>query len=164
MYWFKFVLEMIGSIGVIVASFVAIKGISAWQKQRNTELAEDVLEYFYKARDAFKRIRSPVGYKGEGESRKAEDWESESDKRINNRAYIPIERLNKELNIFEKIETLKYRFIARFGEDKKELFVEILGKAREITTACHLLKELWKETHPLNETSKEMKEKYEKVI
>ena len=55
----------------IFVSGVAIYGIKSWRKEfkgkRDIELAEEVLELFYKAEDAITAIRSPLGYTSEGQ-------------------------------------------------------------------------------------------------
>jgi hypothetical protein len=69
----KLVLDIVQSIGVIVAACTAIYGIGAWRREhegrRRYELAEDVLASFYEARDRIASIRSVFGFESESSSR-----------------------------------------------------------------------------------------------
>ena len=67
------------SVSIIVASLAAVYGFDAWRREfihkRRVELAELVLELFYKARDVIFEIRSPFGYAREGATRRADEDE-----------------------------------------------------------------------------------------
>jgi hypothetical protein len=97
-------IDIAQSLSVIVASAVAIYGIDAWRRQfvgrRRIELAEETLALFYQARDIIRAIRSPFGWSGEGQTRKRAPNERPEDKEALDRAYVLIERYNKNIEIF----------------------------------------------------------------
>ena len=131
------------SMSIIIASAVAIYGIDAWRREfvgkRRMELAEEVLALFYQARDIIEIIRNPVGFGGEGQSRKPAPREKPEDKEALDRAYVLVERYNQNLEVFARIHTLRYRFMAQFGivaakpfDDLNRVVNELLFAARRM--------------------------------
>ena len=122
----EFLLSIIESIAIIIAAGVAIYSINTWRKEvigkRRIELAEEVLDLFRQARDKINFMRSPLAFGEEGKSRIPEDDETEEQKKIRDSAYIPIERYNKNIELFAKLDSLKYRFQFYFGVDSVEYF------------------------------------------
>lgn len=93
------ILQVIKSIGVIIASGVAVLGINSWRREakwkRKYELAEEVLSNFYEAYHAIQIIRSPFGFGHEGSSRPKQDSETKEESQIYNQAYISRERFER---------------------------------------------------------------------
>ncbi len=122
-------IEVIESLGIIVASIAAIWGINAWRREtiwkRKHELAEDVLAYFYEARENIEAIRSPFGYSGEGESRTKLKNETPEQTKIYNRAYAVQERYDRNKEAIERLRVLRFRFVAIFGKEYDDLFVRL---------------------------------------
>ena len=121
--------EILKSMSIILASGVAIYGINSWRREtkwkKKYELAEEVLSCFYEISEAFDFIRDPAGYEGEGSSREQKPDEStEETERLNN-AYVVIERYQKVKSPFNKLKTLKFRFMVLYGKDSEEPFMEI---------------------------------------
>jgi hypothetical protein len=120
------ILEIIKSVGVIVASGVAIWGINSWRREakwkRKYELAEEVLANFYEAHQAIQIIRSPSGFGHEGASRPRQDNETEEEGKIYDRAYITRERFERNKTSLEKLQSLKFRFIALYGKEYEQHF------------------------------------------
>lgn len=118
--------EIIKSVGVIVASGVAIWGINSWRREakwkRKYELAEEVLANFYEAHQAIQIIRSPFGYVHEGSSRPKQDNENKEESQIYNQAYVSRERFERNKTSFEKLQSLKFRFIALYGKEYEQHF------------------------------------------
>lgn len=120
---------IVASVAAIVASGVAIYGINSWRLEfkgkRDIELAEEVLELFYRAQDAIRAIRSPLGHESEGqkviERLKVEGNES----KISIQMAVLLERFEEREEIFQKLHALRYRFIARFGKDKAKPFDDV---------------------------------------
>jgi len=132
---FKMILEIINTLAIVIASIVAICGISAWRKEfqgkRNIELAEEILALFYEAKDAIRAIRCPISHQGEGAMR-------ESKQAID--SVIIYERYEKRQGIFNKLGSKRYQFKARFGtgedkpfEDLNNIIIDILNAANGLT-------------------------------
>ncbi|GAB5465302.1 MAG: hypothetical protein Kapaf2KO_07380 [Candidatus Kapaibacteriales bacterium] len=117
----NYLLDIIKSLGIIIASGVAIWGINSWRREakwkRKYELAEEVLANFYEAFQAIRLIRSPFGYSNEGKSRPKHEDETEENSRIYDSAYVVRERYSRNKESLEKLQTLKYRFITLYGKD-----------------------------------------------
>lgn len=150
----KMVLEIISTVAIVIASVVAILGINAWRKEfhgkRKIELAEEVLTLFYEARDAISAIRSPFGFQGEGSTRKPQEAETQQEKQARDRAYIVYERFDKRKEVFNKLYSKRYQFMARFGTDKIQPFEDLRHIVIEIQCAADELAELWCEV-PFNQ-------------
>lgn len=141
-------LEFFKNISLIIASLTAVYGITSWRREfvgrRRIELAEDVLASFYEARDAIATIRSPMGYSGEGSSREPGENESPEEKKAYDQAYVVIERYNKHKELFNKIQSMRYRFIAQFGANSAKPFNGLNEIVHEIFLASNMLADLWK--------------------
>lgn len=140
----KMVLEIINTVVIVV---VAIVGFKAWKKEflskRKIELAEEVLALFYEAKDAICAIRHPVGYMDEGKTRKPQDNETPTQKKARDDAYVVYERYQKRQEIFNKLHSKRYQFMARFGSDKVENFDKLKEIIGEIFIATDNLVDIW---------------------
>lgn len=121
--------DTIQSLSVIIASIVAIYGITSWRREatwkRKYELAEEVLSLFYECKEKFQIIRSLAGHSLEGNTRKrGENETSDETQRLDN-AYVFIERYEREKEPFTKLWSLKFRFMTIFGKDAGQPFDEI---------------------------------------
>jgi hypothetical protein len=145
----KMVLEIINTVAIITASGVAIYGINAWKKEfsgkRKIELAEEVLALFYEARDAISAIRSPFGFQGEGSTRKPQENETPREKNARDRAYVVYERFEKRQEVFNKLHSKRYQFMARFGNEKAKPFEDFRIIVIEIQISASQLEEIWSE-------------------
>ena len=127
------VLNTVQSVSIIFASLVAsaavIYGVKTWRREyigkRRIELAEEVLVLFYEARDVISDIRNPFSYPGEAETRNSPDNEPLRDKIINDRIYLFYKRYYQRRELFAKIESIKYRYMAQFGEDSAKPFQDL---------------------------------------
>lgn len=107
------------------------------------ELAEEVLTLFYQAKDALSFIRSPLGYPHEGQTRESLENETPEQKRARNQAYTVYERYEHWKDIFSRLQSLKYRFMAVFGKDSVEPFDAIRKSINRIFISAKRLAELW---------------------
>lgn len=162
----KITLEVINTLAIVIASIVAICGISAWRKEfqgkRNIELAEEVLALFYEAKDAISTIRRRPISQGEGSTRKPQEGETGREKQARDRAYAIYEQFDKRKDVFNKLHSKRYQFIARFGEEKAKPFDEIRHIANEILCAVNELAKLWCDVPYDQEDGKKLKEQKEK--
>jgi len=135
--------ELAKNISVILGALALISGIRAWKREyigkRKIELAEDTLMLFYQARDAIRNIRNPFGRIGEGSSRQKAENETESETELLNRAYVIYERYQKQEEIFNKLQSTRYRFMARFGRENETPFIELNKILNEIFLAAQML-------------------------
>ena len=170
----KLIIEILSALSIAAASLVAIYGINTWRREfqgkRKIELAEDVLALFYEARDSIRAIRNPFGYSGEGSTRKAQENESPREKEARDRAYVAIERFQKREEVFNKLHTIRYRFMARFGRDKGEAFDDIRKVVNRILLSARWLSDLYvHEMHVVRDEERlnkhrENVEKYQKIF
>ena len=151
-------LEVVNTLAIVSASVVAIWGINAWRKEfqgkRNIELAEEVLTLFYEDRDAISALRSPFGFQGEGSTRKPQEAETEQEKKARDSAYVIYERFDKRKEVFNKLHSKRYQFMARFGTDKTKPFDDLRHIVIDIQCAADELAELWCEA-PLDQEHKQ---------
>jgi hypothetical protein len=92
--------------------------------KRKIELAEQVLASFYEARDLFDWVRSPGAFGGEGDTRPAEGEQDDVRKRRNT-YFVPIERMQKHSELFAKLQSQRYAFMAVFGTNAVAPFEEL---------------------------------------
>jgi hypothetical protein len=138
---------MLESLAIIVASIAAIYGITSWRREmkgrKEYELAEEVLALFYEAKDKISDIRNPFGFLEEGKSRPKFENETEEQKRARDQAYIVWERYLKYQDTFNKLHSLRYRFMAVFGKDKVKPFDDLDKVLLELRTAVVMLGHFW---------------------
>ena len=147
------VTNILESISIIIAAWAVIIGVNAWRREyvgkRKIELAEEVLALFYEARDAISYIRNPFGYVGEGSTRTAAPNESPVEKQINDNAYVVFERYNKRQDLFNKLYSMRYRYMARFskdfGKDSAKPFDDLHKIVNEIFLSARMLSHYWKQ-------------------
>jgi len=163
--------ELVSNITVIVASAVAIAGLSTWKRElkgkRDMELAEDVLGLFYRAEWAIKAIRFPVWDLREGQTREAQADEAPEQKEARDRAYVVFKRMRDNSDTFSELHTLRFRFMARFGRDKAKPFDEVDRILSEMSIAAEELAQLWEEqlkARAITESTKDEIKEFKRVI
>ena len=143
----EYAIEIIKLISVLIGSFVAVFGITAWRREtlgkRKIELAEEILSLFYEIDDVFSEIRSPFGRVDEGKTRKTEKYESEKEKKARDNAFVIYERYTKHQETFAKFMMLRYRAMAVFGEEWGDPFVSVQMLLRKLFSSSRRLSELW---------------------
>jgi hypothetical protein len=132
MLWSKIMetyLQILQSISIIIASGVAIYGINTWRREfigkRRIELAEEVLEAFFKIKEAIQKIPIKLSLSSEGASRVKSSDETPEDAGILNQAHIVFERFDKYREDFSHFAALKYRFMITFGKEHEDIFTGI---------------------------------------
>lgn len=142
-YTLQIILPAISSIATVIAAVTAIWGISAWRKEhtgkRQIDLAEEILALVYEVRDVFEAIRSPLGHEVEGSSRTAGPDENDIEKAMLDQAYIQTERCNSRHDLFARLRSLRYRFMAQNGKDSGKLFEELNSIRRKLSLPFYSL-------------------------
>jgi hypothetical protein len=111
--------SVVESLAVIIAAIVAIFGITAWRREhvgrKRIDTAEEILEAFYRIRDALAHIRHPYASGSEGRTRIRRDGEREDESQLLDNAYVAIERYQAYKDDFARLRALKYRSLAYWG-------------------------------------------------
>lgn len=135
--------ELAKNISIIISALAFVSGIRAWRREyigkRKIELAEETLMLFYQARDAIQNIRNPFGQIGEGNTRQKGEHETKEETELLNRAYVVYERYQKHEEIFNKLQSIRYRFMARFGRENDAPFIDLNTILNEIFIAAQML-------------------------
>lgn len=144
-------MEFIKDLSVVIGLWVLFYNISAWQREhrgrRNIDLAEGTLALFYEAKDAIAWIRSPLSFVSETDSIKQGERETDEQYQARKRASIVFVRYNQNKELFNKIQSHRYRFMAQIGKDKTKPFDDLDKIVKEIVTSAHLLAILWSERY-----------------
>ena len=163
---------MARDISTLIALWAVIYGIDSWRREhrgkRQTELAEDVLALFYEARDAITYLRHPFVRAGEVEDIKQTDNETERQWEARKNASVVFKRYNDRQELFNRIHSLRYRFMAQIGHREAEPFDELRKIVNEILFAARSLARLWPKDHFTTEQQRDAHyarvEKYEAVF
>jgi hypothetical protein len=109
--------------------------------KRRSELAEQILTDFYKARHVFTNVRAAFARPGEGASRPRTPGygETEDQARHRDAIYAPMERLSKERDFLSELNARRFRFAALFGTDAEPAFNTIVSVHNQIAYATELL-------------------------
>jgi len=126
-----------------MACWAIISGIGAWKREfigkRQIELAEQVLAKFFEIKDAIAMIRSPFSNLDEGKTRKRGDYELPEVSQLLDRGYIVFERYSKKETVFADFMMLKYRFMASFGAEAEQVFVDTSAVLNSIFVSAQML-------------------------
>lgn len=160
-------LELIQDVSILIGIWVAIYGIDSWRREhtgrRQLEVAEETLALFYEARDAIHHIRHPASFSNETEDIERSNGESEQAWRARKNASVVFKRYNNYQELFGKLQSIRYRFMALFGKEKVKPFDDIKGIVAEITVAARMLARLWARDHfPTEESANKHQESIER--
>lgn len=126
--------ELLTGLAALVGGWAALRGLGTWRSElvgrRKTELAEEVLAQFYRARDVLTWARTPALRQP---ARRAADA---SGGNWNQALSAPIERITEESELFSQLHANRYRFIAYFGEAASSAFEEIRSVHAEVVAAA----------------------------
>lgn len=127
--------ELLTGLAALVAGWAALRGLGTWRSElvgrRKTELAEEVLAQFYRARDVLTWARTPAlreHARRAAEAHGGGNW--------NQALSAPIERITEESELFSQLHADRYRFIAYFGEAASSAFEEIRSVHAEVVAAA----------------------------
>lgn len=130
-------------VAVFSACWAIISGIGAWKREfigkRQIELAEQVLAKFFEVKDAIAYIRNPFSSSDEGKTRQRRDGETAAESELLDRGYIVVERYSKKESIFADFNTLKYKFMASFGPETEQIFIDTNKALNSIFVSARML-------------------------
>jgi hypothetical protein len=136
-------MPIIQNVAVIIAAIIALHGINSWRREirwkKKYELIEDTLVLFYEADEKIKILRFPGSWGNEGNTRKKSGSEAPEETQSLNQKYVIYERWEKDKDVFNKLQTIKFRFIAIFGKDFLQPFEEVQKILNEIFFANYKL-------------------------
>lgn len=143
-------------ISLAEKKFELDRQLADWK--RRTELAEQILAHFYKARDIFVAARHPAAFGGEGETRPDRDKDNEAVRHHHDAIYAPFERLTKERDFFSEMQARRFRFTAVFGNEAAEAFQVFVRNYNRIGIAVRAL------IHDREHLTPDMRTKFEGMI
>ena len=138
---------LIYAVATCFAGGVAIWGVRSWRREfrgkRQIELAEDALALFYEAEKALIAMRSPLSFSGEGETRKQGENETPEQKAARDQAFVVYERYKEREQVFNKLLSMRFRFMAQIGKTEAEPFEEMRSILNKIFRSAQWLADLW---------------------
>ncbi len=131
--WLSALAASATAVGACLGGAAAFRGVNAWRAEvvgrRKTELAEEVLALFYRARDVLIWARLP-----------ADGSTGTPGMQLNPAAAsAPVERLTLESQLFSELQASRYRFMAYFGEAGARPFDEIRAIHAEVVRSAENL-------------------------
>ena len=90
-------------------------------------------------------ITKPWSFGAEGATREQSENESPEQKEIYDRAYVVFERYNNNIETFNKLYALRYRFMVQFGPDSIKPFDDLRQLINRILISARRLSTLWLE-------------------
>jgi hypothetical protein len=149
-------LEIIKLISAIIALIFAIYGINEWYFshvwKHKIDLAEETLALFYEIVDIIKYMRGPHHNLSETEDLKRHENENDIHYKLRRDAYVPIARYNKNLDVFARFKSIKYRFKSLFGNRSVKPFYDLESVLDQIKISSKNLERYWPKN---NQTEKD---------
>jgi hypothetical protein len=108
-------------------------------RKRRQDLAEEVLEGFYKIRDVIREVRVPMSFQEEAAARKSTEPESEAVAHQRNTYYAPLARLDANRSEIAALLAKRYRTAAWFGASAEEPFQDVHETLTAIARASQML-------------------------
>lgn len=131
------------TVAVVAACWAIVSGIGAWKREfigkRRIALAESVLAKFFEIKDAIAFIRNAWSSSEEGKTREKNPAETDAESELLDRGYVVVERYSKKEEIFAEFNVLKYKFMAAFGSETEEIFIETNKVLNSIFSSARLL-------------------------
>ena len=158
-------MQFIDYMPIILTILTILLGYGAWQREyrgrRNIELAEETLVLFYEAKDVIEWLRHPIGYSDESSSLVQGARENKEDFEARKRVNFIYYRYNQNKELFNKIHSLRYRFMVQIGKEKVRPFNNLDSLLKEIISSAKYLAMLWPANNFSNED--EAKRHYEEI-
>lgn len=161
-------MEFVKDLSVVIGLWVIFYNIVRWHVEhrgkRNIELAEETLALFYEAKDVIAWIRNPMGFSGETDLIEKNPNEDDEEYEARKKASVVFVRYNQNKELFNKIHSLRYRFMAQIGKGKTKPFDDLDRITREIIVSARHLAALWSEKYIMDmERKRKHNEEVEKA-
>jgi hypothetical protein len=144
-------LELLNQVSTLIAIWVAIYGIDSWRREhrgtRQIELAEETLALFYEAADAIRYIRNPSSTSSETDEIVRAERESEPQFQARKQASIVFRRYQDRQELFNKLHSMRYRFMSQIGKDEARPFDDLWSVVGDIRLAAMMLTRLWAQNY-----------------
>lgn len=108
-------------------------------RKRRQDLAEEVLEAFYKIRDVVRAVRVPMSYQDEAAARKTTEMEPAGVAQQRNSYYAPLARLDANRAEIAALLAKRYRSAAWFGAAAEEPFQDVHEALTKIAFSAQML-------------------------
>jgi len=159
---------LLKEISLLIGIWVAIYGIDSWRREhkgkRQIELAEETLALFYEARDVISYIRNPLSHTSETDSVERGESEPEVKYECRKQASIVYKRYNEHQALFNRIHSMRYRFMAQIGKEQAQPFDDLRKIVNELLSSANRLAHLWaRDYFRTEEQQKEYSETVEKL-
>ncbi|WP_426269261.1 hypothetical protein ACN9MB_13610 [Dyella kyungheensis] len=139
--------EGLGLFATLITICVAVYGLDSWRREhsgrRQIELAEDTLALFYEAADALRHIRHPASFGYETKDITRHDGERDAEFSARKNASIVFVRTAQYSELFNKLHSMRYRFMAQIGKDQAKPFEDIRRIVLDVENAASSLARLW---------------------
>jgi len=141
--WISALANLMTGLAAVVAGWAGVRGLNAWRTEmvgrRKTELAEEVLAGFYRARDILTWARFPASDDNDGGEDDRPGAGPDDEELERGEIFTPVDRLTKESQVFSELQASRYRFMAYFGEEAARPFEEIRAIRSEVIDSAHNL-------------------------
>ncbi|MCK4820116.1 hypothetical protein KA005_30400 [bacterium] len=138
---------LLQSIIALLGIYTALYGIDSWRREhtgkRKIELAEDSLALFYEAQDAIKYMRHETSWGNETENIEKGEKETQKQFEARKNASVVFKRYNDHQETFNKLHSMRYRYMAQIGKVEAEPFDELREIVNEIMLSARRLARLW---------------------
>jgi hypothetical protein len=139
--------EGLGLFATLTTICFAFYGVDSWRREhsgrRQIELAEDTLALFYEAADALKHIRHPASFGSETKDVTRQEGETDAEFSARKNASIVFVRTAKYSELFNKLHSMRYRFMAQIGKDEATPFEDIRRIVLDVENAASMLARMW---------------------
>jgi len=140
--------------GFGITAAIAIAGFRTFRKwkrekieEKRIDIALEALAIAYEARFVFDGIRSPLSYSSEW----AEMSGTDEDRRKGGAYFAVLRRLDNNREYFERLWRFQPRFMAAFGKDTQDIFLEIHSARRAIEVSASMLMEAALKNDPFDD-------------
>ena len=137
-------IDALDGVALLIASIVALYGISAWKREhvgkKRIELAEEVLELFYKVREIIQDARNDLAWSDDlAPSREPQEGETAEEKRMRDYTHAYMYGYSIRQDTFSQLEAKRHRFIVYFGKSARQPFSDLSRIIGRVRTAVRIL-------------------------
>lgn len=132
--------QAVQALSVVIGIGISLRALNQWKSEhlgkKTIDMAEELLILFYQARDAIREIRFPDITAVDLE--RVERMPNEPLDVYKSRLYAVhlLNRLHHRAEVFQRLESERFRFMARFGGDIESQFTSVMSIYAEIKKAA----------------------------